>query len=159
MRRIPSVIAMFALFLPAANAQDVLPQDLDALGWLTGAWLGESGEETSEHIWTSVRGGTLLGLQRDIRAGADTWVEFVRLHETPDGIVFTAVPLGQAQTDFLLVESGPHHAVFENPGHDYPQRVVYRREGDILIARIEGLSGGKPRASEWRWNRVQPGGD
>jgi hypothetical protein len=153
MRRMPPVIALLAAILPAAYADDPRPQGLEALGWLTGAWLSEDADQTSEHIWTSVRGGTLLGIQRDIRAGGDTWVEFVKLHETPAGIVFTAVPLGQSQTDFLLVDSGPRHAVFENPEHDYPQRVIYRREGDTLIARIEGLSRGEPRTSEWRWKR------
>ena len=35
--------------------------------------------------------------------------------------------------------------------HDYPQRVIYRRDGDTLIGRIEGASKGKARTAEWRY--------
>ncbi|MGH8494761.1 MAG: DUF6265 family protein, partial [Gammaproteobacteria bacterium] len=103
--------------------------------------------------------GTLLGLQRDSGPDGDTWVEFVNIHETPAGIVFTTVPLGQAQTDFLLVSASGNRAVFENPAHDYPQRIIYWLENDdILAARIEGTVKGATRSSDWRWRRNDPAG-
>lgn len=157
MRRLSAVVAcLIILSIVSADAREPAPPGLEALGWLSGSWLSENGAESSEHIWTGVRGGTLLGIQRDIRPGRETSVEFVKLHETPEGIVFTAVPLGQTQTDFLLVELGDRQAVFENAAHDYPQRVIYRLEGDTLIARIEGTVGGEPRSSEWQWTRATP---
>jgi hypothetical protein len=44
--------------------------------------------------------------------------------------------------------------VFENEAHDFPQRVIYRREGDRLLARIEGKIGGKERSADWIFNRA-----
>jgi hypothetical protein len=41
--------------------------------------------------------------------------------------------------------------VFENPGHDFPQRLIYRRDGDRLTARIEGQAGGRTRTVEWAY--------
>ena len=38
-----------------------------------------------------------------------------------------------------------------NPDHDFPQRIIYRLDGDILNARIEGLINGKPQSMEWKW--------
>ena len=44
--------------------------------------------------------------------------------------------------------------VFENPEHDFPQRIVYWREGDrVLHARIEGVIKGKERKDEWHWQK------
>ena len=40
--------------------------------------------------------------------------------------------------------------LFENPAHDFPQQVGYRREeGDRMVAWIEGTSNGKPRRVEF----------
>lgn len=150
-------LAAIAL-LGVGRADDAPPaEELKALAWLTGTWIDERGDASSEHIWTSVRGGTLLGLQRDIRPGRDTWVEFVKVHETPAGIVFSVIPLGQPQTDFTLASLSEGRVVFENPAHDFPQRIVYQLENDdILVATIEGSADGEQRSAEWRWTRLDP---
>ena len=46
-------------------------------------------------------------------------------------------------------------AIFENPAHDFPQRVIYRRCGAELCARIEGTLQGKARSFEWRYSRMK----
>lgn len=155
MRRIV-LAALLAITTPQVIQADDAPAatNLEMLGWLTGEWIDERGESSSEHVWTVVRGGTLLGMQRDIAPDSGTWVEFVKIHETPAGIVFTVIPTGQAQTDFTLVSATDTRAVFENPAHDFPRRIIYWLEnGDILAARIEGTVDGRPRSSEWRWQR------
>jgi hypothetical protein len=46
--------------------------------------------------------------------------------------------------------------VFENPQHDFPQRIIYKRDGaDGLKARIEGESKGKPKAFDYPMQRTQ----
>ena len=66
--------------------------------------------------------------------------EFMRIEQAADGsIAFFAQPLGRPETRFAAREHGGDGAVFENPAHDFPQRVTYRRDGDARIAaRIEG---------------------
>ena len=68
--------------------------------------------------------------------------------------MWRASPQGRhPPTGFALVESGPRRAVFENPGHDFPQRIVYERTGDRLDARIEGRQDDQPISEEWSWGR------
>jgi hypothetical protein len=44
--------------------------------------------------------------------------------------------------------------VFENLNHDFPQRIIYWREGEsTLHARIEGSIKGKERKEEWHWRK------
>lgn len=138
---------VFALSLPVAALDGARVEDL---GWLTGHWSAE-GEDGrySEEIWSSPRGGMLLGMNRDIR-GSHAMFEFLRIAETGDGIVYFAQPRGREATSFRLAELAPNRAVFANPAHDFPQRITYTRDGDRLCARIEGEGG---KRSEWCWTR------
>ena len=46
--------------------------------------------------------------------------------------------------------------VFENPVHDFPQRIIYWKDGADLRARIEGTQKGKEGSMEWRWSSATP---
>ena len=59
--------------------------------------------------------------------------------------------MGRAAVPFRMVESGAQSAAFANPEHGFPARIVYWREGDELLARIEGTLRDKPAAIEWRF--------
>jgi hypothetical protein len=79
----------------------------------------------------------------------------VRIESTKHGIVYLASPRGRyPPTRFALVESGPRWAVFENPSHDFPRRIVYERKGNRLDARIEGEQDDQPISEEWSWRRT-----
>ena len=71
-------------------------------------------------------------------------------------ICFDDLPLGDAAT-FAAVSITTGEALFEARDHDFPQRVIYRRDGDRLTGRIEGTIAGKPRAVEWHYRRAPLG--
>ena len=130
---------------------------VDQLSWMAGSWQGGQGEVEMEESWTAPRGGSLLGLHRDVRAGRTVSFEFFRIAEDEDGIVYYASPQGRPATPFRLVESGRERVVFANPQHDFPQRILYWKDAEgALHARIEGMQGGKPAFQEWRWTRSAP---
>ncbi len=54
-------------------------------------------------------------------------------------------------TPFGLVDSGDRRATFENPDHDFPQRIIYERRGNELTVRIEGVENDQPKSQEWSW--------
>ena len=142
------LIAAAALALQGAS-----PGQPD-LAWMAGYWLQcEGGREVTE-MWTTRRGGVLLGMS--VTTGRQAFgFEQVRIETTYDGATmqYVARPRGaEAETLFRMSRAGPQEAVFDNPAHDYPQRIAYRREGDVLIARTEG-AGGADR-QEWRYRRA-----
>jgi hypothetical protein len=51
------------------------------------------------------------------------------------------------------VKSGIGEAVFENPTHDYPQRISYRMEGETLVATTSLMDGSQ--AQNWRYRRME----
>jgi hypothetical protein len=96
----------------------------------------------------------MLGVSRTVAAGRTIAHEFMQIRENDGRVVFIARPSGQAEATFTLVKSAAGEVVFENPQHDFPQRVIYRRAGETLTGRIEGTQNGKPRSAEFPMRRV-----
>lgn len=121
--------------------------------WLHGAWAGtdDRGVRTEEY-WTPARAGTMFGVNRVIAGGGTVFFENLRIEADADGgIVYLASPQGrQPPTSFRMVSAGPDGVVFENPEHDYPQRIIYReRQDGVLHMRIEGRENGRDKAGDW----------
>ena len=142
---------LFALTAPPSFASETEP--LQSLAWMAGTWTGEDGGTATEEVWIAPRGGLMLGLHRDVARGKAVSFEFLRIEATADGIVYFASPKGAPPTPFRLVEGKEGRAVFENPKHDFPVRILYWLGPDnSLHARIEG-PGLKPKAYEWVWKK------
>lgn len=150
--------ALLACALGAAplHAQDAQDAPLAALAWLAGCWSAEGGEPGSGEQWMPLAGGTMFGVGRTVRNGRTVAHEFMQIRRAADGtVVFIARPSGQAEASFALVAGGDGEARFENPAHDFPQRVIYRRvSAERVAARIEGLRNGQPRGVDFPLRRV-----
>lgn len=130
---------------------------INDLAWLKGCWsLNRNGRETTEH-WLRPAGGTMLGISRTVADGKTLEFEFTQIRQEADGrIVFIAKPSGQPEATFKLIKGNDREVVFENPLHDFPQRVIYRLQTDgSLLGRIEGLSKGKEKAVDFPMTRVR----
>ena len=140
------------LLLSAALAAS--PFSVQDLAWLSGCWASVGGETGSGETWTTPAGGTLLGVSRTVKGGKTVAHEFMQIRETgPGQIAFIALPSGQKEASFPLVRLSGQEAVFENPQHDFPQRVIYRRDGDSLTGRIEGNEGGQAKGFDFPMKR------
>jgi hypothetical protein len=54
----------------------------------------------------------------------------------------------------VIKGTGGDEVVFENPAHDFPQRIRYRASGAALQARIEGTMNGKTRGIDFPYTRT-----
>ena len=125
---------------------------IDDLGWLAGAWVGEAGGRWTEESWTPPRGGVMLGVSRSGRGAELREYEFIRIARGGDGAIsYIAMPQGGAPVAFALVRRERTRAIFENVAHDYPQRIEYVRDGDVLTATISAIDGTKAR--RWTYRR------
>ncbi len=135
---------------PSAVAADpALP------GWLSGCWQMTRGPVTVEEQWMAPRGGLMLAAGRTVRHDAVLDFEFALLRATPAGLTYEAHPAGQTPTTFRSIGDDTLQVVFEDPTHDFPQRVGYRRTAsDSVLAWIEGLQDGQLRRVEFPYRRV-----
>ncbi len=102
-------------------------------------------------------GGTMLGVNRMVRDSKTVAFEFMRIVEQDNGgIEFMASPSGQGTTSFLMVSVNDREVIFENPDHDFPQRIIYRLLSDEdLLGRIEGTIDGEERAVDFPMKRTE----
>lgn len=139
--------------LSAVRAEPVAQPALESLAWLAGSWSGTSrGIEMEEH-WTAPKGNTMVGIHRDVGNGLTLAFEFLRIEQRDGQLVYLSMPDGRSPaTPFALKESAATRVVFENAAHDFPQRIIYWKDGRNLRARIEGSVNGKASSQEWSWS-------
>ena len=100
-------------------------------------------------------GGMMLGMSRTVKQGRTVEFEFMQIRTTDAGsLAFIAKPSGQDEATFPLLRLSDTEAAFENLQHDFPQRIIYRRDGEKLRARIEGMRNGAIRAVEFPMTRA-----
>ena len=133
MRATLAVLALSLLYgaaqaEPAPGAGDAAAP-VETFAWLAGSWVEARDGVVTREVWLAPLGGTMTGANQANRPGRRP---------------FVLKPGGTAD-----------EAVFENPAHDFPQRVIYRRCGDDLCARIEGTVKGRLRSQDWRFRRAE----
>jgi len=148
----PPVLDSVALY---GHPQDIpLPEPARAamadMDWLTGAWVGVRGSSSIEERWSPPLGGAMLGVSRTVKDGSMVAFEYLRIVERGGGLVYVAQPGGNPATEFVLTDLSATRAVFENPRHDSPQRIVYELSDEgALTASIGFAKGGRPQRFEF----------
>ena len=140
------------------HAQDIpmpaaAPAVTGDLNWLAGAWVGtKPSGSLIEERWSPALGGAMLAVSRTVNpSGKMVAFEYLRIVERDGGLIYVAQPGGKAATEFVLTEVSPTRAVFDNPRHDYPKRIVYELSAEGgLIATIGYAKGGTPRRFEFK---------
>ncbi|HJQ35741.1 MAG TPA: DUF6265 family protein [Thermoanaerobaculia bacterium] len=100
--------------------------------WMAGSWRAGNVEEH----WTAADGRMMIGMSKT--AGEKkTAFEFLRIAEVDGKLAYIAMPQGGTATVFPLKSSEASKVVFENLKHDFPQRILYWRDGEKLCARVE----------------------
>lgn len=137
---------MGAAQTPAPAVKDV--------AWISGCWdLSRNARHVSES-WTSAEGGTMMGVSRTVSNGKTSEWEFLIIREGPKGLEYVAKPSGQPEATFTSTSVSPTEVVFENPAHDFPKKIVYKRDGDTLVASIEGPMNGQSRRIEFPYKKA-----
>lgn len=148
-------LSMFALSVPALAVARQQSATVARMAWLRGCWEARTPRALIEEQWSSPRAGTLLGMGRTTRGDTLRETEHIILRERAGRLAYEAHPSGQDSTTFTSITVTDTMVVFENPAHDFPQRVGYARRGaDSLIAWIEGSMQGRQRKIEFPYARV-----
>jgi hypothetical protein len=150
--------AAFIIFASTfAFALNQKPASLKDLAFLEGKWITENGGMTVEEIWSSPAGGMMVGVGKTMRGDKAVFFEFLRIEQRPGGeIVYIAAPRGQGTTEFKLTGGDGKKFIFENPQHDFPQKITYEKiDADTVRASIAGPRNGKETVESWEYRRAK----
>ncbi|MEO5599164.1 MAG: DUF6265 family protein [Novosphingobium sp.] len=126
----------------ALVASPALAEDRPLPEWLRGTWAMEHGSAWAEEVWTEPRGGMMLGIGREgFGPDVKSW-ELRRIQRKPDGsISYFAQPKGGTAVEFPMAVSSDAAIEFANAAHDFPQRIRYWREGQLLMTEVSRIDG------------------
>jgi uncharacterized protein YciI len=120
------IFIVLAAFQPAF-AQSTLPD------FLQGTWKMEN-RDIYEH-WDKLNENNLKGFSYKITNGQMAISEYLDISRNENEIIYTATVLNQNQgkgIEFKL--TGTDSAfTFENPDHDFPQKIIYQKIADTII--------------------------
>ena len=151
-------IASTVLALALSGVLQPAKPAVDDVAWLSGCWgFTRNGRHVIEH-WAPVEGGTLIGVSRTVANGKTTEYEFLLIRSGANGLEYVAKPSGQAEATFTAATATASEVVFENPAHDFPKKIGYKRSGDALTAWIEGPMNGQTRRIEFPHTKTVCGG-
>lgn len=159
MRRLFVGLLALAVGVESAQAQDSTPgHDVSRAGWLAGCWEMRAGPRVMHEQWMAPAAGAMFGMSRTIVGDSLRDWEFVILGPSAAGLAYQVNPAQQDGASFPATFMSDTLLVFENPSHDFPQRIIYRRRGaDSVHARIEGQMNGEQRSMDFPFRRVSCG--
>ena len=130
------VTGTLLLLAPGTGAAQA-PPSIASAAWLAGCWVMQRGTTTIEEQWMTPAGGAMLGMGRTMKAGRLDDYELVLIRERDGRLDYEAHPVMQPASVFTATLVSDTLLQFENPRHDFPKLIAYRRRGaDSVIARI-----------------------
>lgn len=141
--------AVILIFGAAAYSQDQgiantkpLTADASAFAWFAGCWELSVPERKMNitEIWTKPAGGALFGVGRTVVNDKTVSYEFMRLVSDASGVNYIVKPSSHsAEVSFKMIKNETGEVIFQNLENDFPQRIIYRKQGEnSIFARIEG---------------------
>jgi len=129
-------------------------EELNKANWLLGEWQKEDSLGLLVEIWKSQNDSTFTGQSYYILNKKDTvHSETIELKQNGDNLIYSPTVKGQnnnGPVSFLMIEEKDSVMVFENPKHDYPQKIRYQLNSDkSLIATISGIQKGKESSESY----------
>ena len=124
-------------------------QTISEVAWIAGDWqTAPGGRAQIEEHWMQPAGGSMLGMSRTVAGGRTAEFEYLRLEQRADAVYYVAHPKARCPgTEFKLTRRTGQEAVFENPQHDFPKRIIYRKNADgSLTASIDAGEGTKSQS-------------
>ena len=116
------------------------------LSWLQGSWSNHSDSGTFIETWYKKNDSMLTGKSYFIMRKDTLFSENITIEYRNGQLCYIPVVKGQngdLPVIFRLKSINNGEFVFENPTHDFPQRIIYKNAGnDSLNAWIEGAEKG-----------------
>lgn len=127
--------------------------------WLIGSWKNQSVKTLDIETWKKLNDSIFLGRSYSLKGTDTVSSEHIKLEQHAGKLYY--IPTVKNQNDgkavtFTLTSSDKKHLVFENPEHDFPQKITYTQiSKDSLVAEITGTWKGKQKAIPFPMKRVK----
>ncbi|TDE02252.1 DUF6265 family protein [Flavobacterium sandaracinum] len=134
-------------------------EKIKAANWLLGNWENKAVDGTLTEYWKKVNDSTFQATSYFIKEKDTLHFESITLQQKGEVLTYTATVKGQNNDNpvaFKLTGETEKQMVFENPKHDYPQKISYTQiNADSLVAKISGIQQGKPSSEQFSMKKIK----
>jgi hypothetical protein len=128
------------------------------MNWLIGNWENKMDDGILSETWKKENDSTFSGTTYFIINKKDTvHSETILLTQLNDELIYRPTVKGQNDDkpiDFIMTSDSENTFVFENPKHNYPQKIVYKKVNEnSLVATISGMQQGKQSTESYPMKR------
>jgi len=160
-------ILLFGIFLLFAcqprlknkRVESLTYLELRKAGWLLGCWQIESSKGILTESWQQKDDSTFAGRSFFVSKGDTVSLESIRLEQRRGKLYY--IPTVPDQNEgkpvvFVQTSLTDSTVVFENPKHDFPQKITYSfLVNDSLSVEIAAIVDGKQKARTFRMGKVK----
>jgi hypothetical protein len=144
---------------PTSQAQQAPKSAIDWAKRFLGTWENKTSQGSIFETWVQHASLELRGKSYKIK-GQDTLVfETIKLIEQNDSLYYEPTVKNQNQgkaVRFKMQSMDEYQVVFENPTHDFPQKISYTFMGqDSLLAEISGQMQGVERRRKFPMRKIE----
>ncbi len=131
--------------------------DMKSFYYLEGKWMIEGKERNIYEEWRIENDTLMSSYSYYVEKGDTSYSETVELKKTGGDIFYIpSVEYNAGPVKFKLISLIKNKAVFENPQHDFPTKIIYEKiNNDRLHASIEGMIEGKLKVIEYNFKRIR----
>lgn len=143
-------ITLLTLILAVISCQKKESVEKDKIkkaDWLIGKWENTSPDGVLTENWQKVNDSTFSGSSYFIKGKDTIHQETITLEQKGENLTYNATVKGQNDDKAIVFPStseSDKQLVFENPKHDFPQKITYTKgTNNTLTAEISGNLQGK----------------
>jgi hypothetical protein len=127
--------------------------------WLLGNWENKSDDGDLLETWKKVNDSIYDGESYFIKGKDTLHFEKIQIKQKGEALYYIATIKGQNDDQpvtFKYNDTIEKQLVFENPKHDYPQKISYSQiTKDSIVIQISGSQQGKPSSSKYSMKKTK----
>ncbi|MFV5702726.1 DUF6265 family protein [Flavobacterium sp. XS2P12] len=154
-----TLILLLLAIVSCKNSDSNKNEKIKAASWLLGNWENKSADGNLTENWEKVNDSTFQAQSYYIKEKDTLHFESITLQQKGENLTYTAAVKGQNDdkpVSFKLTTATEKQLVFENPKHDYPQKISYTQiTPDSLVAKISGIQQGKPSSEQFSMKKTK----
>ncbi|MFE3848850.1 DUF6265 family protein [Flavobacterium sp. LB3P45] len=154
-----TLILLLLAIVSCKNSDSNKIEKIKAASWLLGNWENKSADGNLTENWEKVNDSTFQAQSYYIKEKDTLHFESITLQQKGEDLTYNAAVKGQNDdkpVSFKLTTATEKQLVFENPKHDYPQKISYTQiTPDSLVAKISGIQQGKPSSEQFSMKKIK----
>jgi hypothetical protein len=147
------LLLLLAIVSCKKNTEATEKDQIKTANWLLGKWNTKTVDGNLSESWKQINDSTFQAESLYIKDKDTLHFESIILQQKGEELFYNTTVKGQNENKavtFRLTNKTETQLVFENPKHDYPQKITYTLiNKDSLVASISGVQLDKPSSEKY----------